>query len=285
VIFRQSASREADRDNADAAILKCGYFAVVENLAAVIVSGGHGECQPVNGENLPKALLPVAGRPLLEHQLEWLKTAGIDSAILCLDSKPEQIRARFGDGSALGIKLRYCVADVPRGTAGLIKSLGAASLPDDILVLFGDIYPRTDCSRMISLHRTHQALATLALHGCGRKMPSPGVSCRGRAARCAELHGCAGEVVALGPGQRIVDFPLCAAADQPGFALSPLWIIRRGIFHFVPDNLPSDFVKDVFPAVIKAGEALVGYHESGLLADIGSPQRYALFSQELAKKR
>jgi len=239
-------------------------------ITAVIIGVGHGEGLDAAGEYLPKMLLPVAGRPLLEHQLEWLRRAGIDSAVLCLDYKPEQVRGRFADGSGLGMKLRYSVAPAPRGSAGMVKALGAASLPDDILVLFADIFPDTDCGRMLRFHRSHRGLATLALHEL-----RPGV----------DTHGCPREPVALGPAQRIVDFPRYPQAGGPSLALSPLWILRREIFHFVPDAQASDFVRDVFPAVVKAGEPLLGYHEPGVLADLGSPERYDRFTRSLVKRR
>lgn len=234
-------------------------------ITAVIIGGGHNECLRVNDEYIPKVLLPVAGKALLEHQLDWLKRAGIDSAVLCLDYKPEQVRARFGDGSAFSMRLRYSVTEKPRGTAGLVKGLGPASLPDDILVILGDIFPETDCGRMLRFHRSHQGLATLALR---ESRPGGG-----------------GEPVALGPSQRIVDFPLYPPEGKPGLVLAPLWIIRRGIFHFVPDVPASDFVKDAFPAAVKAGEALLGYHETGALTDLGSPERYDRFTRSLAKNR
>jgi NDP-sugar pyrophosphorylase family protein len=252
-------------------------------ITAVIIGGGQGESLRVGEEYLPKALVPVAGRPLLEHQLDWLKRAGIDSAVLCLDFKPEQVRARFGDGSACGVRLRYFVPEAPRGTAGLVKALGPAALPDDVLIVFKDIFPQTDCGRMIRFHRSHQGLGTLALHECRPSAGTRGESCRGKSRRCAGAHGCSGEPVVLGPAQRIVDFPLYAPPGRATLALSPLWIVRRRIFHFVPDNSASDFVKDVFPAVVKAGEALSGYPEAGLLADLGSPERYDRFTRGLVK--
>ena len=252
-------------------------------ITAVIIGGGQGESLRVGDEYMPKALAPVAGRPLLEHQLDWLKRAGVDSAVLCLDFKPEQVRARFGDGSAFGVRLRYFVPEAPRGTAGLVKALGPASLPDDILILFKDILPQTDCGRMIRFHRSHVGLATLALHECHPAAAAHGDSCQGRSRRCSGVHGCAGEPVVLGPAQRIVDFPRYAPPGQSSLVLSPLWIVRRGVFHFVPDNAASDFVKEGFPAVVKAGEALLGYPETGMLADLGSPERYDRFTRSFSK--
>ena len=252
-------------------------------ITAVVIGGGQSECLQAGDKYIPKSLAPVAGRPLLEHQLEWLKRAGIDSAVLCLEYQSDQVRARFGDGSALGVRLRYSVAQAPRGTAGLVKALGPASLPDDVLVLFGGILPETDCGRMIRFHRGHRGLATLALHECRPDLRARPESCARQGRRCAGAHGCAGEPVVLGPAQRIVDFPRYAPPGQAGLALSPLWIVRRQLFHFIPDGAASDFIKDVFPAVVRAGETLLGYPETGLLSDIGSPEHYDRFTRRRSK--
>lgn len=251
-------------------------------MVAVIISGGHGECVRMGAEYVPKALLPVAGRPLLEHQLEWLKRADIDSVVLCLDCQPDMVRSRFGDGSGLGVKLRYCVEQGVRGTAGTVKALGPASLPEDILVFPGDIFPDTDCGRMIRFHQAHQGLATLAMHDC-RQKPAR-AACRGRGGTCAE-HGCAGVGVILGPGGRVMDLSSHPGPDSADLALSPIWVIRRGLLHFVPDAAASDFVKDVFPAMIKAGEAILGYGESGGIFDLGSVERYERFVRGRERKR
>jgi NDP-sugar pyrophosphorylase family protein len=255
-----------------------------ENLTAVILAGGHGECLRVGEEYVPKLLLPVTGRPLLEHQLEWLKRTGIRSAVLCLDYKPEQVRAHIGDGSRFDMRLRYSVEESPRGTAGAVKALGTASLSDDVLILLGGVYPDTDCAKMVLFHRSHQALATLALHECVRG-PARQRNAQGRAVPCDKMHACDGEPVVLGPAHRIVDFPRYHPEARPGPEVSPLWIIRRALLRFVPEGAASDFVRDVFPAAVKAGEALMGYRETGTLADLGSPDRYELFAKSVARKK
>lgn len=233
-------------------------------MTAVILAGGHGECLRVGEEYVPKVLLTVDGKPLLEHQLAWLKRAGFASATVSLGYKADAVRARFGDGSSCGMRLLYSVEENPRGTAGAVKALGAASLPEDVLVLYGEVYPDTDLAAMLRFHHAHRALATVAVH------------------ECRKAHEC--EPVVLGPERSIVDFPRQRGlGEPPGLAVSSLWILRRALLHFVPDGAASDFVKDVFPAAVKAGESLAAYLESGLLADLGSPERYARFLKARAR--
>lgn len=236
-----------------------------EMATAVILAGGHGECLRVGESYTPKVLLPVLGKPLLEHQLDWLKRSGLDSAVLCLGYKADAVRSYFGDGSRFGVRLTYLVEQAPRGTAGAVRALGPASLPDDIIVLYGDIFPEADLAEMLRFHRAHQALATLALHEC----------------EPAHAFECAAAV--LGPSRKILELSSEAAPGRLRPGLSPLWILRRSLLHYVPENSTSDFIKDVFPSAIKSGETLTGYLQAGTLEDLGSPERYAKFSA--ARKR
>lgn len=198
-------------------------------MIAVIVAAGHGEC-----------LRPVCGKPLLERQLQCLRAAGVESAVLCLGFGAAEVRAHFGDGSLFGVKLRYSVEEAPLGTAGAVKALGAASLPDDILVICGDVSLDTDLRKMIEFHRSHRALATIAV----------------RPARPDEE-----DLVVMGPERVIIDFPASASPGQTAMAAARLWIARRALLHFVADGRPVDFMKDVFPAALKAQEVLAGYPE------------------------
>ena len=222
-----------------------------EALTAVILAGGRGEARDL----------------LLEHQLRWLRDAGIESVVLCLRHKADEVRARFGDGSSCGVKLRYCVEEEPLGSAGTVKSLGAASLPEDILVLHGDLYADGDIRAMLKAHRERGAAATLAVHDCpGRK---------GHA-------GC--PRVALGPSRAVVDFPESAPAGR-ATALSPLWVINRALLHLVAEGGPSDFVRDVLPSALRRGEAVFAHPIGGLLFDVESSEDYAALLKRLGAGR
>lgn len=220
-------------------------------MIAVILAGPHAELAREEGAAVPKLLLHLAGKPLLEHQLLWLKSCGIDAAVLCIGVGAEAVRAKFGDGSQFKMSLRYVVEDVPLGTAGAVKALGAASLPEDVLILLGEAVPKGDGRRFIAFHKAHDALATLAVH------------------ECAHARLC--DPVALGPGQAIHDFPRRPLVGGYPLAVSPAWIFRRGFLHSVPDQGPCDFIRDAFPAALRRGQALLGYPDNALVADLSLP--------------
>ena len=224
-------------------------------MIAVILAGRHAELGRQDGAELPRLLMHLSGKPLLEQQLSWLKGCGIDAAVLCLSVGAEAVRAKFGDGSAFGVSLRYLVEDVPLGTAGAVKSLGLASLPENILILSADAVPKGDGRRFIAFHKAHDAAATLAVHEC--------------------RHPRACEPVALGPGQAVHDFPRRPLVGGYPLALSPAWIARRSFLHGIPDRGACDFVRDAFPAALRRGQPLLGYVDSALVADLSLPRKGA----------
>jgi NDP-sugar pyrophosphorylase family protein len=223
-------------------------------MIAVILAGRHAELADEDGRVAPKILQPVSGKPLLELQLDWLKACGVNAAILCLGVGAALVRSRFGDGSRLGVSLRYSVEEEPLGTAGAIKALGAASLPENLLVLAGDARPFGDGRRFIAHHAAHDALATLAVHECD--------------------HPRACDPVVLGPGQAVIDLPRRPLVGGYPLALSPLYLIRREFLRLVPDGT-CDLARDAFPAALRRGRALAGCLDNELLVDLSLPKQKA----------
>ena len=110
------------------------------SFPVVILAGGLATRLRPLTEKIPKALIEVAGRPFLEHQIELLKRNAIAEVVLCVGYLGEMIEERFGDGEALGIRIRYSF-DGPKllGTGGAVKK-ASAILPDSFFVLYGDSY-------------------------------------------------------------------------------------------------------------------------------------------------
>ncbi|MBI5882892.1 MAG: nucleotidyltransferase family protein [Elusimicrobia bacterium] len=232
-------------------------------MSVIILAGGHGECMRLGDDYVPKLMISVGGKPLLEHHIEWLKSAGYDSIVLSVGVKADVVRSHFSDGSQWGVKLRYLVQQTRVGNADTVKALGAASLPDDTLVFLGDVWARFDVVKMLEFHRSHQGLATLAL-------------------RKPEKDDDA-QTVVMGPSRRVVSFPEYPSDDPEAMAAVPVWIIRRQLLHHVPDEGPSSFLKDVFPAVLRAGHELYGFPVEGEALDLGTPERLERLSRRFAK--
>lgn len=130
-------------------------------LKAVIMAGGYGTRLRPMTENLPKPMLPVGDKPLLEHTLGQLKRAGIRQVSLATHYLGEKIAEHFGDGHGLGVEISYLCEDQPLGTAGALGLLEETQEP--LLIINGDILTTVDFRAMLDYHRQHRAAITVAV--------------------------------------------------------------------------------------------------------------------------
>ncbi|MBI5241986.1 MAG: nucleotidyltransferase family protein [Elusimicrobia bacterium] len=227
-------------------------------IQAVIVAGGRGERMRPWSDGMPKLMLPVLGKPLLEHQLGWLKRSGVARAVMCLGYKAEAVREHFGDGSRWGVALDYCVEASPRGTAGCVKDAWG-KVKGDALVVYGDIFVDISLKDLLSCHERNQAAATLVL---------------------AETDHPYDSDLVRAEGERVTGF----YRAQPGEPCAPLaaaavWVVTGALMGIVPADQPSDFGRDIFPAALRKGLALAGFKTKDLIADLGTPERLAAFEK------
>src|SRR5215204_1673439 len=113
--------------------------------------------------NLPKPMIPIAGRPLLEHQVELARRHGFTDIVILACYRADLIESHFGDGSRWDVKISYLLEKEPLGTAGAVLA-GFDRLADNFALLYGDVMVNVDLERMWQTHLRSQADATLLLH-------------------------------------------------------------------------------------------------------------------------
>lgn len=135
----------------------------VRYMVAVITAGGKGTRVASVDSNVPKPLLPVNGKPVLQHQIECLKRQGITDVILTIGHLGGQIQDFFGDGQRFDVKIEYIREDIPLGTAGALYYL-KETLTDNFFLINGDLIFDVDLHRLMAFHKAHEAAATLLVH-------------------------------------------------------------------------------------------------------------------------
>lgn len=225
-------------------------------MLAIILAGGKGERLRPLTENLPKVLVPIQGKALLEHVIALLQAAGVDEVALSTAYLADQVRAHC-TGRDLGVRLRFLEEREPRGTAGpLLMLKEARQMPrEDFIMVNGDNLFGLHFAALRDYHRAHDGVATIAL----------------TAVADPSAFG-----VARLDGGRIVEF-----VEKPPRAQAPSHLINSGyymcspaIFDFLPDQAFAMLERDVFPALARSGR-LYGYHGVGQWFDTGTPERYA----------
>lgn len=220
---------------------------------AFILAGGEGtRLRPLTYE-IPKPLIPVHGKPLLEHTLELLRSHGIDDVVISLGYKADKIKNYFGDGSRYGMKFTYVVENEKLGTAGPLR-LAKKHLKSSFLVVWADVLAQIDLSDFIRNHKDNGGLITIALTSV------EDVSSFG--------------VVSL-KGNKIVGFvEKPKKEDAPSNLINAgLAICEPGVFKHLPDKKYVMFEKDIYPQLAKKGE-VYGYPFEGQWFDTGTHEAY-----------
>ena len=140
-----------------------------KDMKVVIMAGGKGTRIASIANDIPKPMIQIGGKPILEHQIENLKACGLTDIILVIGHLGDAIKDYFQDGKDFGVNISYFTEDHPLGTAGALFKM---NLTDDFLLLCGDVMIDVDFNRFIAFHKQHQAWASLMAHPNGHPYDS-----------------------------------------------------------------------------------------------------------------
>jgi mannose-1-phosphate guanylyltransferase len=238
----------------------------IRGMKAVILVGGPGtRLQPLTNK-IPKSIVPVLNRPVLEHMLAYLKLYGIEDIILTLNYLPDIIKDYFGDGGRCGVHLTYCIEEEPAGTAGAVKN-AEKYLNASFLVLNGDIFTDMDLAAMFAFHRQKKAQATISLTWV--ENPSAfGVV----------------ETDAGGKVRRFIEKPPLAEAAT-NWINAGTYILEPGVLDKMPAGRHYMFEKGLFPDLLESGEPVYGYPYRGYWLDMGTPMKYFSLNIDLLESK
>jgi dTDP-glucose pyrophosphorylase len=146
-------------------------------IQAVVMAGGFGTRLMPLTDTVPKPMLPVGDKPILERIVNQLQQSGIRRVNFTTHYRPDVIRDHFGDGEKFGIEIEYISEEEPRGTAGALSMLEVSDEP--IMVMNGDVLTRVDFRAMHAFHREHKADLTVAVRQYDMKVPYGVINCDG----------------------------------------------------------------------------------------------------------
>jgi mannose-1-phosphate guanylyltransferase len=222
-------------------------------MQAVILVGGEGKRLRPLTSTVPKPVVPLVDRPFISFMLEWLRQHGIDDVIMSCGFLATSVRNVLGDGSNLGIRLRFVEEPDPRGTAGALK-FAEAMLDERLLMLNGDVLTDIDLTAQIAQHERTGALATLAL------VPVADPTAYG--------------LVHLEADHSVRDFLEKPSSDRVDTNLisAGAYVLERAILELIPPERPVSIEREVWPLLV--GKGLFGFPSDSYWLDIGTPARY-----------
>jgi NDP-sugar pyrophosphorylase family protein len=226
--------------------------------ALVLAAGAGTRLRPLT-DACPKPMLPIAGRPLLEWTLRWLRRYGVREAALNLHHLPDVVREGLGDGSRFDMRLTYAFEPELRGTSGAIHNF-PGFFDQPFLVIYGDLLLDLDLADLVGFHRERGAMMTLAL----KRTTTP------------HSQGMI-EVDERGRVLRFVEKP--QAWDGGNTANAGVYVCEPEVAARAPQGF-SDFGHDIIPALLRDGAPVYGRPLTGYLLDIGTPEAYAQAQRE-----
>ena len=227
-------------------------------MKAVILAGGIGTRMRPLTYVVPKAMLPVGGKPLLERTIQHLKSYGFREFVVCVAYLKRQIMDAFGDGSKLGVAISYAEAESPLGTGGQLKT-AERFVQDAFLAMNGDIVTSLNIHNFVRTHQEHSAIATVAVKKFEVKIPYGYIT-------LAE------------------DFTIRNFEEKPTLTFTAnagVYVFEPRIFRYIPEGSVVSLETETFPALMKKGEKMNSYYEDVYWADVGSMSDFERVNNEL----
>ena len=223
-------------------------------MQLVIIAGGKGT--RLGLKDIPKPMVKIGEKPLLEHQIELAKKYGINEVFILSGHLANVIEEYFGDGSNFGVKIHHIVEPYPLGTAGSLKLL-EGQLNDRFLVFYGDVVMDFDIKSFIEFDKQYDSIGTAIIH------PND--------------HPYDSDLLEIDNNNRVVKVlpkPHKEGEYYQNLVNAAVYIFSSKIFKYIEDGISQDFGKHILPKIVEAGETLIGYRTPEYIKDMGTADRF-----------
>jgi mannose-1-phosphate guanylyltransferase len=224
-------------------------------MKALFLAGGMGTRLKPLTDKLPKPMVPIMNKPLLERSMENLRKCGITEIVISTCYKSKYIKDYFGNGSKFGLKIEYVCEDMPLGTGGAIKK--TEKLFDDTFLVFNaDILCNMDYMELVKFHKSQQAKVTIAVTRV--KNPS--------------AYG----VIEYDQNNYAVSFTEKPEADKikSNYINAGVYVMEPSVLSEIPEDRPVSIERETFPTLLKKGYKVAVYKGCTYWMDIGTPEKY-----------
>ena len=227
----------------------------------VIIAGGKGTRLGI--KDMPKPMVEVGEKPLLEHQINLAKQYAIKNIYMLSGHLSEVIVDYFGDGKKFGVNIIHIIEKSPLGTAGAVKQL-KNRLNERFMVFYGDVFLDIDLKSFMDFDREADSMTDIIVH------PND--------------HPHDSDLVEIDDDNMVTAFhskPHDENKYYRNLVNAAVYILSPGIFKYIPQDKPSDFGKDVFPQVLQSGEVIRVYKTAEYIKDIGTIERLGKVSRDI----
>ena len=232
-------------------------------MKVIIMAGGKGTRMASIAGDIPKSMIPICGKVILEHQIDCLRRNGLTDITLAIGHLGHQIKDHFGDGSNFGCAITYYTEMEPLGTAGVLYKM--EDLPDDFVLINGDTIFDIDFHRMIDFHRQKKAWASIAVHPNNHPFDSA--------------------LIETGSNHQVTGW--LNKEDKRGYhknlVNTGLHILSKELLaNYAQSKEKVDLDRDILKPSIPSGRVFA-YQTPEYIKDMGTPERYAQVSSDIER--
>lgn len=228
-------------------------------MKSVILAGGLGTRLQPYTTFLPKPMLPLGEKPILEHLIEWSKKNGVKSIVLCVSYLRKTIEDYFEDGKRFGVNIEYAVSNKPLATAGQLKT--AEKFIDDTFVcMYGDSIYNFNLRNMIKQHKRNKSFVTMSLHEYKTNLPYGVIDTKNN------------KVIAWN--------------EKPELKVNinmGCYVMEPGVMRFIPKNKPYG-MDDVIKKAMSKKLMVSSFISKNGFIDIGNKESYRKANDEFIQK-
>ena len=224
-------------------------------MKAVILAGGKGSRMGAVTKYVPKPMISLAGKPILEYQIELAKRYDLDNIIILTGYREDVIRDYFKDGKTWGLNIQYNSDPFPLGTAGAVKRI-EQELTEDFILFYGDTIIDIDLHSLVQFHQEKYSTATLVVH------PND--------------HPYDSDLLDIDEHNRVTAFyskPHAQETYHRNLVNAALYVLTPEIFEYIEKDTFSDFGKDILPRLVSADLPVYAYNTTEYIKDIGTIKR------------
>ena len=250
-------------------------------MKAFILAAGFGTRLWPLTEDRTKPAIPFLNRPLISYSVEYLARHGIRDIIVNLHHQPDSIRRALGDGSQLGVKIRYSHEEEILGTSGAIDRIRDQLMDDDFVVINGKIVTDIDLAAAIREHKEYDAIATLVLkeNAAREHFSIVEIDHRRWITRFAGFPEHVSAEAIANPGSSVT------TVESAPLMFTGIQILSPRIFDYIPRDCFSHSTIHVYPRAIEQGESIIAHITDGDWYEMSTLDRYLAASLLFIRKR
>lgn len=230
----------------------------------LIIAGGLAKRMLPVTEEIPKCMIDVGGKPLIQHQIEFFSGSGYKDFVFCLGHLAQKVKDYFGNGEKLGVRIEYSVEEKTMGTAGSAK-LAEGKAGDRCIIFYGDNLTSMDFDRLLEFHKSKGSDFTIVMRKLSGKNASSIIKLEEEKVK------------------EFIEHPSEMDYGDENYVNNGIYMMEKKVFSEIPES-EFDFGHDLIPKLLEKGYNVCGYPTEEYFRELGRVEKHGKFLEEIKER-